>query len=141
MTREDMTAFYTRRVETMNRHDATALALHHTEEGTVQSPLSGGTAQGREAIERVYDSFIRAFPDVQLRQESLLIEENRAVLLLSLTGTDAGGLMGMPPTGRPFSMSMVFMDEFEGDLIARERRIYDFTGLLIQIGAIKAKPA
>jgi hypothetical protein len=25
--------------------------------------------------------------------------------------------------------------------IARERRIYDFTGLLVQVGAIKAKPA
>jgi hypothetical protein len=26
-------------------------------------------------------------------------------------------------------------------LIARERRIYDFTGMLLQVGAIKAKPA
>ena len=30
--------------------------------------------------------------------------------------------------------------EFKNGLIARERRIYDFTGLLIQIGVLKAKP-
>lgn len=141
MTRQDMVAFYARRLDAMNRHDVVALARDHTEEGIVQSPLSGGVAQGREAIERVYDSFIKAFPDVQLRQESLLIDGQRAVFLLNLTGTDAGGLMGMAPTGRAFSVSMVFLDEFEGGLIARERRIYDFTGLLIQIGTIKAKPA
>jgi hypothetical protein len=37
-------------------------------------------------------------------------------------------------------MSMVLLDEFEDGRIARERRIYDFTGLLLQIGALKAKP-
>jgi hypothetical protein len=30
---------------------------------------------------------------------------------------------------------------FADGLIAHERRIYDFTGLLLQIGVLRAKPA
>jgi hypothetical protein len=35
----------------------------------------------------------------------------------------------------------VFFYQFENGKIVRERRIYDFTGLLVQIGVLKAKPA
>jgi steroid delta-isomerase-like uncharacterized protein len=140
MTREDMTAFYARRVDAMNRHDTAELSQNHCEDGVVDSPLSGGSARGRESIQRVYESFMHAFPDVRVTQESLLIDGQRAVLLAMLSGTDSGGLLGLAPTGRSFSMSMVLLDEFEDGRIARERRIYDFTGLLLQIGALKAKP-
>jgi steroid delta-isomerase-like uncharacterized protein len=140
MTREEITAFYAQRIEAMNRHDAAALTAHHTEDSVVDSPLSGGVSHGHEAIERVYISFFTAFPDVTLRQESLLIDGDRAMLLAMLSGTDSGGLLGTAPTGRSFSVAMVLLDEFRNGLIARERRIYDFTGLLIQIGALKAKP-
>jgi len=140
MTRDEMAAFFDRRRDAMSRHDWMALARQHSEDGIVESPLAGGSAQGREAIEQVYRSFFRAFPDVTVRQDALLMDGDRAVLLLNLSGTDSGGLMGLAPTGRSFSMAMVFLDEFKDGVIARERRIYDFTGLLIQVGAIKAKP-
>jgi hypothetical protein len=35
---------------------------------------------------------------------------------------------------------VVFMYELKDRKIVRERRIYDFTGLLVQIGLLKAKP-
>ena len=46
----------------------------------------------------------------------------------------------MPPTGRFFDFPCVLLFDIENGLIARERRIYDFTGLAVQVGAIKAKP-
>ena len=48
--------------------------------------------------------------------------------------------MGMAPTGRTFDIPCILLFDFENGLIARERRIYDFTGLAVQVGAIKAKP-
>ena len=48
--------------------------------------------------------------------------------------------MGMPATGRPFHLAVVFLYELRDHKIVRERRIYDFTGLLLQIGVLKAKP-
>jgi hypothetical protein len=47
----------------------------------------------------------------------------------------------MAPTGRTFDSALVMVFDFDKGLIAHERRIYDFTGLLVQVGAIKAKPA
>jgi predicted ester cyclase len=140
MTREQMTAFFARRLEAMNRHDVKELTRHHTEGGIVDSPLSGGISQGLEEIEKSYTSIIRVFPDVKLTQEWLLIDGNRAVFLLNMSGSGHVGLMGLPPATRAFSVPIVFLDEFENGLIARERRIYDFTGLLLQIGVLKAKP-
>ena len=49
--------------------------------------------------------------------------------------------MGLPATGRQFKFPVVAVFTLEGGLIVHERRIYDFTGLLTQIGVLKAKPA
>ena len=48
--------------------------------------------------------------------------------------------MGMEPTGRAVKISIAFIYELRDGLIVSEHRIYDFTGVLIQIGMLKAKP-
>ena len=49
--------------------------------------------------------------------------------------------MGMEPTGRAVKTSIAFLYELRDGLIVTEHRIYDFTGVLIQIGMLKAKPS
>jgi predicted ester cyclase len=49
--------------------------------------------------------------------------------------------MGLPPTGKKFTMPMVFLFTIRDGRIQHERRVYDFTGLMIQLGVLKAKPA
>jgi predicted ester cyclase len=57
-------------------------------------------------------------------------------------GTHVGTMMGIAPTGRSFRFRIAFMLTFNEDhRIVEERRIYDFTGLLVQVGVLKAKPA
>ena len=56
-------------------------------------------------------------------------------------GPDRGGFMGMPATGRRVTIPVVFLYEFKDGKIVRDRRVYDFTGVLVQVGTIKAKPA
>ena len=48
--------------------------------------------------------------------------------------------MGLQPTGRFVDFPCVLIYALENGLIVRERRIYDFTGMAVQVGAIKAKP-
>jgi steroid delta-isomerase-like uncharacterized protein len=139
MTRPDITALFARRHEAWSRLDAAALAADHADDGVVDSPLAGGTAAGRDAIEKLYRTYFRAFPDLQLAQDDLLIDGDRAVLVGRVSGTDTGGFMGMPPTGRPVGVPVVFFYELRDGRIARERRIYDFTGVLVQVGLLKAK--
>lgn len=139
MTRDAMLELWTRREKAWKSLDAAACAALHAEDGVVESPLSGGTATGREAIEEVYRAFFVAF-NPTFEQEELLIDGDRAVAVFRVSGTDKGGFMGMAPTGRSFAVAMVTILEITDGLIARERRIYDFTGLLVQVGVLKAKP-
>jgi len=49
--------------------------------------------------------------------------------------------MGMPPTRKPFQLRLISMCEVRDGEIVYERRVYDFTGLLLQIGVLRVKPA
>lgn len=140
MTRDEIVALSARRQEGFNRLDAVMLAALHAEDGVLESPWAGGVAVGREAIEQVYREFFTAFSTVRFDQEMLLIDGNKTALLFQVHGTNSGEVLGVPPSDRPFNISMVSLCELRDGFIARERRVYDFTGLLLQVGAIKAKP-
>jgi predicted ester cyclase len=140
MTRPEVVAFFKRRQEGLDRLDPGMLAALHAENGVLESPFAGGVAHGREAIEQVYRAFFTAFGTAAFEQEMLAIDGDTIATLVHVRGTNSGEVMGLPPTDRPFSISMVSLCELRDGLIARERRVYDFTGLLLQVGALKAKP-
>ena len=119
---------------------STALANFHAEDCVVESPVAGGQARGREAIARSYEVFFHAFPDLTLKYDEPVIDGDRVVLIARISGTDLGGFMGLQPSGRFVDFPCALLFVVENGLIARERRIYDFTGLAVQVGAIKAKP-
>jgi steroid delta-isomerase-like uncharacterized protein len=140
MTREDITAMFTRRYDAWNRRDTAALVADVSEDCVVDSPLLGGKAQGRAAIEQLHRDFFHGFPDARLRWDDTLIDGNRVMLVGRLSGTDTGGFMAIPATGRSFDIPVVLSYTLKNGLIVYDRRIYDFTGMLVQVGALKAKP-
>ena len=141
MTRSEIESFFARRRQAWERLDAAALAADYADNCVVESPLAGGTAAGRENIERLYATYFKAFTDLKVEQDDLLIDGNRAAVVARMSGTDTGGFMGMAPTGRPLTVSIVFVYELDAGHIVAERRIYDFTGVLVQVGLLKAKPS
>jgi len=140
MTRDEIVKFFNRRHDAYARLDAEALAADHTEDGVLESPAAGGTVSGREAILKVYRGWFAGFPDVTVDWKDLLIDGDRVVQTAMMSGTDTGGFMGLPPTGKGFGFPIVYMFTLKSGQIAHERRVYDFTGMLIQIGLLKAKP-
>jgi steroid delta-isomerase-like uncharacterized protein len=140
MTRQDILDLFERRLAAVNRRDVRALTDLYAEDGVVES-LMAGTVKGRAAIGDVYRAWFAAFPDVVVTADDLLIDGLRAAHAVTQTGTDIGPFMGLPPTGKPFRLPIVYLYEFRDGHILHERRIYDFTGLLVQIGVLKAKPA
>jgi steroid delta-isomerase-like uncharacterized protein len=140
MTREEIEELFVRRRDAVARLDARALASLHSESSVVDSP-AGGTHTGRDAIERVYRAWFAAFPDFKVLSEQLVLEGDTVAAVMTMAGTDVGGFMGLPPTGRHFQFPGVFVFTVENGEIVREQRIYDFTGMLVQIGVLKVKPA
>ena len=140
MNRDAIVSLLDRRFTALNSRDVAALMTIHDPQGVVDSPL-GGHATGVEAIRKVYDAWLASFPDAQFATEPPIVDGDRVAQVATVSGTDSGGFMGLPPTGKRFTMPMVFLCTMRNGLILHERRVYDFTGLMIQLGVLKAKPA
>jgi steroid delta-isomerase-like uncharacterized protein len=139
MTREETAALFARRQDAMNRHDVAALSTLFAEDCVVESPTGGGVVQGLAIVEAIHRAWVTGFPDVVFATEDLLIDGDQVAWIVSAAGTDSGGFMGLPPTGRAFELPMVMLATLNDGRIVHERRIYDFTGMLVQIGILKAK--
>jgi steroid delta-isomerase-like uncharacterized protein len=100
-----------------------------------------GKVAGREAIRGVYAAWFTGFPDFALDDEELIVDGDRVAQISVAFGTDTGGFMGLPPSGRSFRIPAAFFYVLHEGMIVRFRTIYDFTGVLVQIGMIKARPA
>jgi len=139
MTRDAIEAMFARRRDAYDRQDAAALARDYAPGCTVESP-SAGLHHGPAAAERVLRTVFDAL-DVKMDEVSLVIDADTVAQVVTIAGTDSGQFLGLPPTGKSFRIPAVFLYEVKDGLIERERRIYDFTGLLVQIGLLKAKTA
>ena len=140
MTHDEIASLVERRFAALNSRDIETVMSLHAVDGVVDSPL-GGHAKGPEAIRKVLDAWMASFPDAQFESEKPIVDGDRAAQVAMVKGTDIGGFMGLPPTGKKFTMPIVFLFTFKDGKIQHERRVYDFTGLMIQLGVLKAKPA
>ena len=140
MTRPEILALMERRAAAWDVRDAAALAATHAENGVVISP-TGGVLEGRTEIERVYRVWLKAFPDGVWGPREQLIDGDRIVQIATMAGTHAGDFFGMTASGRRVHVEVALLMSVRDGLVTEERRIYDFTGLLVQVGVLKAKPS
>ena len=138
MTREEIVAFFEKRQLHWNARDAGRLALDHAADGVVKSPMHG-TPHGRDAIRASYAALFEAFPDWKFTSDDLIIEGNNVFQIFSADATHVGEFMGIMGTNRRFSIQGVRLCEMGDGVIQSERRLYDFTGLLIQVGVLKPR--
>ena len=139
MTRAEIIAFFERRQRAYDNFDAAALAADYADDCIVDSP-TGGTHTGRASVQSVLEAVFEAFLDMRTRTDSLVIDGDHVAQVMSVEGSNMGGFLGLSASGKPFRLAAAFVYELRDRQIVRERRIYDFTGLLTQIGVLKTKP-
>jgi steroid delta-isomerase-like uncharacterized protein len=139
MTHAEIEAFFDRRQIAYDDLDAATLAEDYAEDCIVDSP-TGGTHSGRAAVQKVLQAVFDGFLDMKTRTDNLVIDGNHVAQSMSIEGTNLGGFLGLPASGKPFRLAAVFLYELKDRKIVRERRIYDFTGMLTQIGVLKTRP-
>jgi predicted ester cyclase len=139
MTRAEIVAFFKHRQEAWEDLDAKTLSADYTDASVIESP-SAGVHTGRDA-EKALGAIFDAFLDLTMTVDNLVIDGDIVVAILSFEGTHMRPLLGFEPTGKRFQLSGAFVHRLKDRKIIHERRIYDFTGLLVQIGVLKAKPA
>jgi predicted ester cyclase len=97
--------------------------------------------EGRAEIEHVYRLWLSAFPDMTIHVDEVLVDGARVVQIARLAGTHAGDFFGLAPTGRHVEAQVALLMTITDGLVSEERRIFDFTGVLVQVGVLKAKPS
>jgi steroid delta-isomerase-like uncharacterized protein len=140
MTRDDALKFFALQQEHWSDRDSDALARSHTEDGTIISPIFR-TVQGRADILASYRTLFSTFPDWRYIGQQLLVDGDHVAQQFLVNATHSGEFMGIPGSGRKFDIQGVRLIEMKGGLIGYERRYYDFTGLLLQLGILRGKPA
>ena len=141
MTSDETRRFISRYVELWEQGDARGLSACYAEHARVDSPMFQ-VIDGRGAIEKSFTDLFKAFGDPKIRVEDIIIDNeggDRCVTVFTSHGTHRGMLFGLPGTGRRVEIKGAFVMKFEGDRIVSERRLYDFVGMLVQLGVLKAK--
>ena len=141
MTRREIEELADRCYAAFRNRDAVAVATEHAETCVMESPTAGGAVTGRDAIAGIYKTWFKGFPDLDIVREEVLVDGDRLAQRFTLSGTDTGGFLGLEATGKPFRAPMVWLCEVRDGQIVHSRPVYDFSGVLIQIGVLKAKPA
>jgi predicted ester cyclase len=140
MADEQIAAVIGRHLDGWNRRDANALCYHHAEDGVIVSPMFA-RVQGRPQICESYAALFTAVPDWQIRFEPPIVSGLRLAVYFSVAATHQGEFRGLAGTGRRCTFEGVSLLELGTDLLIKEeRRFYDFTGLLIQLGVPRVGP-
>jgi steroid delta-isomerase-like uncharacterized protein len=143
MTNDDIRSFLERFRHAWERQDVTELVGCYAQDCVVVSPIFN-TMTHRSQVEKSYNDFFKALAIQKIKVEDIVIgneDPPRAVVVWNVQATHVGEMFGMPATGKRIERTSAFILTLRDGLITKEFRIYDFTSMLIQLGALRAKPA
>jgi steroid delta-isomerase-like uncharacterized protein len=142
MTSDEIRSFLDRFVHAWEHQDVAALGACYTDDCVVVSPIFS-TIKGRAQVEKSYRDLFFAFTNPTITVDDTVIGDGnpaRAVIVWTVKSVHTGNIFGMPGSGKPIERNIAYIFTFRDGLVARERRIYDFTSMLMQLGVLKAKP-
>ncbi len=123
-------------VAAWNSHDvervATCYAVDYEETDVAQAD----SPRGRDGIRRTAAGYLRAFPDLLVTLDDVVIDDHRVALAWHWHGTHRGAFMNIPPSGRQVTVKGTSFLTIENGQIRRGTRIWDLAGLLRALGLL-----
>ena len=100
----------------------------------VYSPEFGG---GHAATKQFVSANLAAFPDLEITIQDQIAENDLVVTRYAMRATHRGEFAGIPPTGKPFSITGIEMHRFaDGKLVELWNNV-DLLGMLQQLGVLQ----
>ena len=100
-----------------------------------------GIPPTKAGVVQYFGMMLAAFPDMRMDVEDVIASGDKAVARLRVTGTNKGGFMGMPATGKSVSVKLIDITRFGDDGLAREHwGVVDKLAMMQQLGVIPAGP-
>jgi steroid delta-isomerase-like uncharacterized protein len=121
-----------------NRHDAEAIAAAVGGEFVYASDASAGPVRGPDGLRAFAGAFLSAFPDLRFEVRPATTSDGRVVAQWTVTGTHRAPLLGVPASGRRFTLHGCDVTEVADGRVRRIDAYWDSAALLRQLGAAPA---
>lgn len=129
-----------RELEAANCQDVDAWAACYSADAT-----NHGRPAGREGLREIFRSLIVAFPDLNFELGQVVANGEHVMCEEIMSGTHLGTpdlpvlgglLVGVPPTGRRFTIQNIHYYRISSDEIVEHRAVRDGLGIMQQLGLI-----
>jgi steroid delta-isomerase-like uncharacterized protein len=97
-----------------------------------------GQGNGRADLTARVQAILDAFTPLQFRLELLVAENDQVIAHWSQAGTHNGAFMGIPATGRQYTITGIDIHKLRDGRMAEHWHVVDLYGLLQQLGVIPA---
>ncbi len=94
----------------------------------------------REFVERMYDPFVSAFPDLHLTVDRIIAHGDEAVVCWKAEGTHRGEGLGFPPSGQPISFSGSTWIRFQDGKMVEGREYWNQREVIENLRAASEAP-
>jgi len=127
--------------EVMNGHDVRAAdALITADRPDHDSTFPPEFTTGREGFKKLMTMMIGAFPDMHFSTGFMVAEGDMVGAFNQVSGTQRGEFMGMPPTGKSFTVNNADFCRFTEDgMICEHWGLIDVAAMMRQLGADDAR--
>lgn len=92
-----------------------------------------GIPATRAGLRQKYELLRTGFPDLRFDVDDLLMDEDKVVARVSVSGTHSGAFMGHPPTGQHFSVTSINIFRVRNGQIVEHWGVFDQMGMLAQL--------
>ena len=100
-----------------------------------------GQGDGRADLRARVELILAAMNPLRFEVQDVIAEGDRVVVRWVQQGTQSGNFMGIPPTGRQYTMAGIDIHRLRDGVMAEHWHVVDLFGLLQQLGAIPAPNA
>ena len=94
---------------------------------------AGKALRGAAGFRPFFDKFINAFPDLRITVDEVIGEGDRTAVRLHAQGTHHGDGLGIPPTGRPMTVTAMVFIHWRNGRIVEGWNEFDAMGMLQQL--------
>jgi steroid delta-isomerase-like uncharacterized protein len=98
-------------------------------------PLHGGPEDLKQIISRLTS----AFPDHHTIIEDMIAEGDKVMIRTTFSGTHQGPFMGIPPTGKRFSLQQIHVVRIVDGKATEHWGVFDNLSMMQQLGVIPAR--
>lgn len=122
-----------------NGNWALALETYHADI-VLHTPTHPAPIVGREGVRALWNELRTAYPDLHMRVDDAFAEGDTVGVRITMTGTNLGPQMGMPPTGKRVTIVEFGIFRFQGDQVTELRLMMDTMSLGRQLGLVPDGP-